>query len=89
MMNIPNDIISLKNQGVTDVNVVDLIKIKGAKEEDIVTHLNDFYTKKNATQVTDKPLIPSNSKIPWLQVIILILLILIASVLGYFILQRT
>ncbi len=83
MMNTLQDIIILKDQGVEDKAIIDLLQLKGATHEAIVTTLNDFYTKKNATQITEG----SNEPFPLLQLIILVLLIIIAGVLGLFILQ--
>lgn len=82
-MNTLQDIITLKDQGVEDKKVIDLLKLKNAKDEDIVTTLHDYYLKKNATQITEG----KSESFPLLQIIILVLLIIIAGVLGLFILQ--
>ena len=78
------DIITLKEQGLADQKLIDLLKLKGEKEENIITTLNDFYTQKNATQVAED----KSPEFPLLQLIILVLLIIIAGVLGVVILQR-
>ncbi len=83
MMNTLQDIITLKDQGLEDKKIVDLLKLKGAKDEDILTTLYDYYLKKNATQITED----TTESLPLLQIIILVLLIIIAGVLGLFILQ--
>lgn len=88
MMNIAHDIITLKEQGVSDLDIVKLIKLKGAKEEEIISQLNEFYTNKKATQVTEEPLTAAKSSLPVLQIVILVLLFIIAIILGIFIFQK-
>ncbi len=83
MMNTLQNITTLKEQGVADKNVINVLKLKGEKEEDIISNLNSFYENKNATQVTEDV----TSSFPLLQIIILILLMIIAGVLGLFIFQ--
>jgi hypothetical protein len=82
-MNIPNDIITLKDQGVSDHDIIELIELKGAKETEIVEKLTEFYLKKNATQYIQKEKIESS--FPLIQLIITIILLSIASYLGWII----
>lgn len=82
-MNIPTDIISLKEQGVEDRQVIELIELKGAKIPEIEEKLQEFYLNKNATQINSRE--SKSSSFPLIQLLIVIVLLIISLYLGWII----
>ena len=80
-MDILQDVTTLKEQGVSDSDLIDLLLLKGRSENEISEHLKEFYAKKNATIYVEK-----KENYTFLFSIIVGLLLIIAAILGWVIL---
>ncbi len=78
-MDILQDITSLKEQGLPDDKVIDLLVLKGAKKEQIEDRLKVYYLNLHSTEVSSK----QGSQVPVLLIAISIILLLIALGLGW------
>lgn len=79
-MEILQDISTLKEQGLSDEGVVDILRLKGRSVSEVTAHLKDYYGKANATQYQSVP-----SKRNSMLLGIIVILLGIALMLAWFI----
>lgn len=81
MMDILEDIISLKQQGLEDQKVVDLLVLKGWKKEQVENRLKVYYLNLHSTEVL--PESTEHTSVLW--IIITLILFFVAVFLGWLI----
>lgn len=82
-MDMVQEVKTLKDQGVADHDLVELLLIKGKNEQEIKKGLEDYYKTEHSTEVHLENKKTNN----FLLIVIAVLLIIIAASLGYFIFQ--